>query len=57
MADGEIMQVFLNILKNAKDNFKEKAIQDAKIIPRTKDIEDHLKKLVTSKVLLHPEGG
>ena len=43
MADGEIMQVFLNILKNAKDNFKEKEIQNAKIFITSEDVGDRVK--------------
>jgi signal transduction histidine kinase len=30
--DRELLQVVLNILKNAQDNFKEKRVQDAKIV-------------------------
>ena len=35
--DSEMMQVFLNIIKNAQDNFKEKKIENAKIIIYTED--------------------
>jgi signal transduction histidine kinase len=41
--DSELMQVFLNILKNAQDNFKEKDIQSAKIMIKTTDIENGMK--------------
>ena len=41
--ESELMQVFLNILKNAQDNFKEKGIQLAKIIIKTTDIENGVK--------------
>jgi len=35
--DSEMMQVILNLLKNAQDNFKEKSIKDAKITIKTQD--------------------
>jgi signal transduction histidine kinase len=38
--DSELMQVFLNILKNAQDNFKEKEIQNGQIIIKTWDTEE-----------------
>ncbi len=38
LADGELMQVFLNIFKNAQDNFKEKKTDDASIMIETQDI-------------------
>jgi len=41
--DSELMQVFLNILKNAQDNFKEKDTQSAKIKIKTTDIESGIK--------------
>ncbi|HIP03319.1 MAG TPA: HAMP domain-containing histidine kinase [Campylobacterales bacterium] len=41
--DSELMQVFLNILKNAQDNFKEKDTQSAKIMIKTVDIENGIK--------------
>ncbi len=37
--DSELMQVFLNIIKNAQDNFLEKNTPDATIMIGTKDIE------------------
>ena len=37
---NELMQVVLNILKNAQDNFKEKNIKNAKIMISTKDYSD-----------------
>jgi len=37
--DNEVMQVILNILKNAQDNFMEKKIQNPKIIITTKENE------------------
>ena len=37
--DNEVMQVILNILKNAQDNFTEKKIQNPKIIITTKENE------------------
>ncbi len=40
MAEGELMQVFLNILKNAQDNFKEKIIKNPKITIHTKDTKE-----------------
>ena len=41
--DTELMQVFLNIIKNAQDNFKEKSIESAKIMIKTIDIENGVK--------------
>ena len=41
--DSELMQVFLNILKNAQDNFKEKKILDAKITIKTEDTAEGVK--------------
>ncbi len=41
--DSELMQVFLNIFKNAQDNFKEKGIDSAKVIINTTDIENGVK--------------
>ncbi len=41
--DSELMQVFLNILKNAQDNFREKETKLAKIIVNTIDIENGVK--------------
>jgi signal transduction histidine kinase len=38
--DNELMQVFLNIFKNAQDNFVEKNIQNAKIVINTEDRDD-----------------
>lgn len=38
LAEGELMQVFLNIFKNAQDNFKEKNITPAEVTIRTRDI-------------------
>ncbi len=38
--DGEIMHVFLNILKNAQDNFKNIDIQDKEIVITTKDVNN-----------------
>ncbi len=38
--DSELMQVFLNILKNAQDNFLEKNIQDATIMIKTEDTQE-----------------
>ncbi len=35
--DSELMQVFLNIIKNAQDNFKEKQIANASLMIETKD--------------------
>jgi signal transduction histidine kinase len=40
MADSELMQVFLNILKNAEDNFKEKELNHPTIVVKTYDIKD-----------------
>jgi signal transduction histidine kinase len=40
MADGELMQVFLNILKNAQDNFKEKETPHPMISIKTFDIDN-----------------
>jgi PAS domain S-box-containing protein len=40
MYDSELMQVFLNILKNAQDSFKEQHIENKQIIIKTKDLED-----------------
>lgn len=40
MHENELMQVILNILKNAQDNFKDKKIQDARIMIDTYDIPD-----------------
>ena len=40
MFNSELMQVFLNIIKNAQDNFKEKNINEAKITINSKDIKD-----------------
>ena len=40
MHENELMQVILNILKNAQDNFKDKKIQDAHIMIDTYDILD-----------------
>ncbi len=40
MAQGELMQVFLNILKNAQDNFKEKGSKNPKIFITTSDTDD-----------------
>ena len=40
MYENEMMQVILNILKNAEDNFLEKNIQNPKINIHTKDNED-----------------
>ncbi len=37
--DSELMQVFLNIIKNSQDNFIEKNTPDATIMIRTKDID------------------
>ena len=37
LADGELMQVFLNIFKNAQDNFKEKKTDNASIMIETCD--------------------
>jgi len=39
LAEGELMQVFLNILKNAQDNFKEKKSTSALISISTCDID------------------
>jgi signal transduction histidine kinase len=41
--DSELMQVFLNIFKNAQDNFKEKDTQSAKIVIKTKDRKNGVK--------------
>jgi len=41
--DSELMQVFLNILKNAQDNFKEKSISQPEITIQTQDIENGVK--------------
>jgi len=38
--DSELMQVFLNILKNAQDNFKEKGTSEEKITIETIDIDN-----------------
>ena len=38
--DSELMQVFLNIIKNAQDNFVEKEIADARIMIETKDTDN-----------------
>jgi nitrogen-specific signal transduction histidine kinase len=38
--DSELMQVFLNIIKNAQDNFKEKGIKSGKIDIYTYDLEE-----------------
>ena len=40
IADSELMQVFLNLFKNAQDNFIEKNIQDASIMIKTADIKE-----------------
>ncbi len=40
MAEGEMMQVFLNIFKNAQDNFKEKKIQNPLIMIETSDTKE-----------------
>lgn len=40
MYESELMQVILNVLKNAQDNFKEKNIENAKILIKTYDIDD-----------------
>ncbi len=40
--ENEMMQVILNILKNAQDNFREKKIQNPKIYLRTEDIKGKL---------------
>ncbi len=40
MYNGELMQVFLNLFKNAQDNFREKDITNARIIITSKDIEN-----------------
>ncbi len=40
MADSELMQVFLNIFKNAQDNFREKDIADATIMIQTRDTKE-----------------
>ncbi len=40
MADGEIMQVFLNIFKNAQDNFRENRHKNPIIMIHTRDISD-----------------
>ena len=37
--DSELMQVFLNIIKNAQDNFVEKKIADARIMIATRDTD------------------
>ncbi len=42
--DSELTQVFLNILKNAQDNFKEKSIKNPYIMIRTSD-EDGIVKI------------
>ncbi len=42
MLYDELMQVFLNIFKNAKDNFKEKGIKEPKIFIKTYDTDDHI---------------
>ena len=41
--DSELMQVFLNILKNAQDNFKENGISKPEIIIKTEDMENGVK--------------
>lgn len=41
--DSELMQVFLNILKNAQDNFKEKGTKTPKISITTSDEDGHIK--------------
>ena len=41
--DSELMQVFLNIIKNAQDNFKEKEISNARIMITTMDIPEGVK--------------
>jgi len=43
MFDSELMQVFLNILKNAQDNFKEKGTSQARITIETIDIKNGVK--------------
>ncbi len=40
MAEGELMQVFLNIFKNAQDNFKEKGTINPRILITTTDTSD-----------------
>ncbi len=40
MHESELMQVILNILKNAQDNFREKDIKDALVVIKTYDIDD-----------------
>ena len=40
MFTNELVQVFLNILKNAQDNFLERGIEDAKIIIQTQNNAD-----------------
>ena len=40
MFTNELVQVFLNILKNAQDNFLERGLKDAKIIIETKNTTD-----------------
>ncbi|NOX16322.1 MAG: HAMP domain-containing histidine kinase, partial [Epsilonproteobacteria bacterium] len=40
--DGELMQVILNIFKNAQDNFKLKSISKAKIWIKTSDSKDKI---------------
>ncbi len=41
--DSELMQVFLNILKNAQDNFKEKGTKNPQISIRTSDTKENIK--------------
>ncbi len=40
MYDSELMQVILNIFKNAQDNFKERKIQNAYISIKSRDTDD-----------------
>ncbi len=40
MHESELMQVILNVLKNSQDNFKEKNIENARILIKTYDIDD-----------------
>ena len=41
--DSELTQVFLNILKNSQDNFKEKGIENPRIVINTMDEKDIVK--------------
>jgi len=43
MYENELMQVILNILKNAQDNFKEKSIKNPQVVIKTFDINDGIR--------------